>query len=211
MDYCSAADLYLFGLPRGALPNPGRLAAAVSTVSSTFTLDVHGFALNDVVSFRAEAGGSLPAPLVAGVEYFAIPVTESTFSVALTGGGSAVALVSAGARVIVNSPLPIGAAIAWASALIDDMLPAHVVPLVEPIPELVKMTCAELASGKLLTRAGTASKSLTEMAVAARKVLERWSKGVPLRNADAQSPANLAVGRSACVRDRRGWRRWGGL
>lgn len=209
MDYCAPADLYLFGLPRGALPNPGRLAAAVSASTDSITLDGHGFSLNDVVSFRAEASGALPSPLVAGTEYYAIPRTESTFAVAATSGGSAVDFTTAGTRVVVTSPLPIASAIAWASALIDDMLPAHVVPLVAPIPELVKMTCAELAAGKLMTRSGTASKSLTEMVLSARKVLERWAKGVPLRNAEAQPRANLAVGVTAVARDIRGWRAFG--
>lgn len=209
--YCAAADLYSFGLPRGAVSNPGRLAASVAAGSDALELDVHGFALNDPVMFRADAGGSLPEPLAEGVTYYAIPVTESAFSVAAAADGPAIDLTTAGENVVVIAPLPVDSAIAWASRVIDDMLPAHVVPLEEPIHELVKMTCAELAAGKLLARAGSASRSLTEMVDAARKRLERWAKGIPLRGADTPPPAGLAAGATAPYSDRRGWQRYGGL
>jgi hypothetical protein len=40
---------------------------------------VHGLSLNDLVSFRAEAGAPL-APLAEGTTYYAVPLTEATFS-----------------------------------------------------------------------------------------------------------------------------------
>lgn len=128
-DYCDPSDLYAHGVPRGAFPNPGRDVESVDATANTLTLGEHGYALNDPVSFRAEAGGSLPAPLAAGTTYYAIPDTGDTFSVAATEDGSAVNLTSAGERFVVIDPLPIGAAITWASQIIDDMLPAHVVPI----------------------------------------------------------------------------------
>lgn len=185
--------------------------ASVSAGANTFTLDVHGFDLDDPVRFRAEAGGSLPAPLAEGTEYYAIPITESTFAVAVAPAGAAIDLTTAGARIVVIAPLPILAAIAWASRLIDDMLPAHMVPLVEPLHELVRMTCAELAAGKLLGLRGAASKSLAEMVDAARKRLERWAKGVPLRGDDAPATANHATVATAAYADPRGWEKFGGL
>jgi hypothetical protein len=212
--YCAPADLYLFGLPRGAIQNPGRLAASVDASANSIALDVHGFDADDPVQFRAEAGGTLPTPLVAGVEYYADPLTDSTFRVAATPGGAAIDLTSVGSRVVVIAPLPILASIAWASRMIDDMLPAHVVPLEEPLHELVRMTCAELAAGKLLARTGSASKSLGEMVDAARKRLERWAKGVPLRGNDTPPPANLAASGATTVASRPdplGWNRFGGL
>jgi hypothetical protein len=210
-DYCSSSDLYSFGLPRGALPNPGRLVSSVSASDNTLTLDQHGYTLNDPVSFRAEAGGSLPSPLVAATTYYAISVSENEFSVSATVSGSAVDLTTSGSRIVVIAALPIASAISWASRIIDDMLPAHLVPLEAPIHELVVMTCAELAVGKLLARAGSASKSLSEMVDAARKRLERWAKGVPLRGENVPSPANLAVSATVPFLDPRGWGRFGGL
>lgn len=209
--YAVASDLYSHGLPRGSLPNPGRLAASVDVTSNTFALDQHGFSLNDPVTFRAESGGTLPTPLAPGVVYFAIPVTDDAFALSVTASGSSVDLTTAGARVLVIAPLPIASAISWASRVIDNMLPAHIVPLVAPIPEIVVMTCAELAAGKLLRRQGAESKSLGEIVDAATKRLERWAAGIPIRgDSTAQTPANLAARASIPFSDARGWSRFGG-
>lgn len=209
--YCDPADLYAFGLPRGALPNPGRLVASVSVADDAITLDGHGFESGDPVSFRAEAGGSLPAPLVAGTSYYALPITGDTFSVSATVGGSAVNLTTAGANTLAIAPRPIAAAITWSSRLIDDMLPAHVVPLTEPYHPLVRMTCAELSAGKLLGLQGAASKSLSEMIDAAHKRLARWAKGIPLRGDNVPTAAQKATSATVPYADRRGWNRHGGL
>lgn len=209
--YCSQADLYSFGLPRGGTPNPGRLASTVESDDDTIELDVHGFSLGDPVRLRAESGGALPAPLTAGATYYAVPVDESHFKLSATAGDGAIDFTADGTRVVVIAPLPIDAAILWASRIIDDMLPAHAVPLEEPYHELIIATCAELAAGKLLALRGSASKSLGEMIQYAQKRLERWGKGVPLRGANVPPAANLAVGTSAPHSDTRGWSRYGGL
>jgi hypothetical protein len=210
-DYCDPSDVYAHGFPRGSVPNPGRLVEDVSASADTLTLDQHGFALNDPVSFRVEAGGSLPAPLVAGTEYFAIPEGDDVFSVASVADGAAVNLTTGGSNFIAIAPLPMGAAIAWSSRMIEDMLPAHVVPLdADAIPEIVRMTCAELTAGKLAARAGSQSKSLTEIVDAAGKRLARWGKGVPIRGAVVPPSASLAASATLPFRDRRGWNRFGG-
>lgn len=209
--YCDPADLHDFGLPRGAVPNPGRLAGSVSAASNVVELEVHGFALNDAVTFRAEIGGVLSSPLVAGTTYYAIPLTEDTFSVAATVGGSAIDILTNGSGVIVITPLPILASISWASRLIDDMLPAHVVPLTAPYPAIVRMTCAELAAGKLVGSSGATSKSLTEMVDYAKTRLTRWAKGVPVRGDNAPKSANLSCTATLPYLDSRGWSRFGGI
>jgi len=204
--------LFSYGLPRGALANPARLAASVSASANAFSLDQHGFALNDQITVRADSlGGALPAPLVAGVTYYAIPLNASAFSVAATPGGAAIDLTTNGTRVLVTTPTPDAAAIAWATAIVDDMLPAHIVPLVAPYPPIVTMTVAELAVGKLVGITGSSSKSIGEMVDAARKRLERWSNGIPLRGENVPAHANTAVSATAPYRDCRGWSRWGGL
>ncbi len=207
-DYCAPADLHAHGLPRGALPNPGRNVQGAS--GNALVLGAHGFDAGDQVSFRAEAGGSLWTPLAAATTYYAIPVNEDSFSVAASAGGTALTLGGSGTRVIAIAPSPVAAAISWASRIIDDMLPAHLVPLVAPIHELVRMTCAELAAGKLAARQGSASKSLGEIVDAARKRLERWAKGIPLRGENVPERANLAASASVPYRDSRGWGRFGG-
>ncbi len=210
--YCTRADLYSFGLPRGTIPNPGRLLLSVDAGADRLLLGDHGFALNDPVSFRAELGGALPSPLVAGVQYFAIPVTDDLFQVSATSGGAAINLTTAGSEILVMSPLPVDSAIDWGKEAIDQVLIAHAVPLEAPYPPIVVMTNAELAAAKLGFFSGAGSKSLADMLASANTRLEKWAKGVPLRGANVKSDdrTNLAVSASVPYADRRGWSRFGG-
>lgn len=209
--YCEAADVYDFGVPRGSIPNAGRLVSSTSAGTDAFELDEHGFADDDPVIFRAEASGSLPSPIVAGTTYYALVLDAHRFAVAAVAGGVAIDLTTAGSRVLVLAPLPIDAAISWASRVIDDMLPAHVVPLTAPYPEIVRMTCAELAAGKLAARSGTTSSSLASILEGAMKRVERWARTIPIRGTNAPKSAGLACAVAVATRDPGGWRRWGGL
>lgn len=193
-DYCTAKDVYGLGIPRGAVPNPARLSPRVLASTDAITLDQHGFEADDPVTLRADAGGSLPAPLVEGTRYYVVPLTDSTFSLAATEGGAAIDFTTDGVRVLVIEQFPMPEAIAWASRVIDNMLPAHTVPVAVDSP-IVRMTAAELAAGKLAGRVGAQSKSLADMLVAAEKRIERWALGVPIKGGDADTPdpANLAV------------------
>lgn len=214
MSYCTVADLFANGLPRGALANPGRLVAGgggANVTTNALPLDQHGLSLNDQITLRAEGGASLPAPLVAGTTYYAIPINDGAFSVAAAPDGSAIDLTTPGARILVIVPIPYAAAIAAAEALINDMLPAHLVPLQPPYNPTIVLTCAELAIGKLLQGTGSASKSLGDMVDAARKRLERWSAGIPLRGANVPPAANVGVSATVPYVDVRGWSRFGGL
>jgi hypothetical protein len=211
VDYCVQADLYSFGLPRGSLPNPAHLAASTSVSLNAINLDQHGLALNDPITLRAESGGNLPAPLLEATRYYAIPLTDSAFCLAATADGSAIDLTSTGMHVLVIFPNPIAAAIRWASRIIDQAMVAHPVPLVAPLPEIVTLTCAELAAAKALGLSGGASKSLTDMAVAAQARIEKWAKGVPLRGDNRPPPANVAATASVPFRDSRGWNKFGGI
>ena len=212
--YCEESDLYDFGLPRGAVPNPGRLAEGASASTDAISLDMHGFALDDAVVFRADgANASLPAPLVEGTTYYAKPLSQFSFQVAATAGGAAIDLTTAGQYILVIAPLNIAAAIEWASTIVDDMLPSHVVPLESPYPRIVVMTCAELAFGKLAGRGGSASAALMKMVDEASKRITRWAQGVPLRGVNApDTHTNTAASASvSTVADPRGWSRYGGI
>jgi len=208
--YCLPSDLYLYGLPRGALASPGRLVEAVSTTDGTFELDAHGFADDTVVQFRTAGGGTLPTPIVAGTSYYVVAVDDWHFSVAASAGGSAIALTDEGTTFAVFAPLPITDAIAKASRMIDDMLPAHVVPLADPVADIIRMTAAELAASELLAMTGGASTSLTAVYDIARKRIERWARGVPVRGTNAPTSAQKAI-TSASSRPIPPWRRYGGI
>ncbi len=197
--YCTAAQLHEHGLPRGALPNPGRLLAVVYPATDTLELDEHGFPADAPLLFRAEEGGELPTGIDAGTTYYAIPLTDATFQVSLTEGGSAVDIMTEGSSVVVTAALPKQAAIEWASALVDDYLPAHAVPLEAPFPVTVVAITAELAIAKLAASAGQASASLGAVMERAQKQLERWGKGLPIRGAIVPTASNLSVVRSAAT------------
>lgn len=215
MPYCSPSDLYAFGVPRGATPNPGR--ALASAEDSVCTLDGHGFETGDEILFRPAGDGVMPAGLSAGVTYYAQADTEHTFRVRATAGGAAITFSDADDPLMVIAPLNREAAIAWADRMLDDMAPGQAVPFddvtlyPDGVPQIIRMTSAELAAGKLTAVTGGASRSLSEIVDAAVKRVERWSKGLPVRNTPDASRTNLAVATSAAFCDPRGWRRFGGL
>ncbi len=226
LSYCAASDLYTFGVPRGATPNPGRVLA--SAASNVCTLDVHGFETGDAILFRPAGDGVMPAGLSAGTTYYAQAETEHTFKVRATAGGSAITFTDADDPLMVIAPLDREAAIAWASRVIDDMSAGQAVPFDDAalypdgVPEIIRMTAAELAAGKLLAsagassasiapRTGAASRSLSEVVDAAVKRVERWAKGLPVRGTPADTRAQTAAVAVAPYVDRRGWSRFGGL
>lgn len=206
--YATQTDLYDFGLPRGALVNAGRLAQVDASLDA-FILDAHGFSADDPVSFRADAGGTLPTPIVAHTTYYAIALAPGLFQVAAAAGGSALT-IGAGNNVIAIAELPVTQVIEWASRIVDDMLPSHIVPFAAGnVPDIVRMTVAELAAGKLLHRSGSASATIMAMVDDAQKRLARWAKGVPLRGVG--NPSNLSVAAVATATDPTGWKEHGGL
>lgn len=208
-DYCSPSDVYDYGIPRGAVANPARPAVATAS-DNAIALDLHGFEADDPVELRAEAGGTLPAPLAANTTYYVVPLTDNAFSLAAIAGGAAINLTTDGESVVVIAPFPMAKAITFASRLVDDMLPMHVVELTAPYPAIVVQTTAELAAAKLAARSGGASKSLADTLDAASKRLARWSSGVPIRGENTPARAGLAGVPVAGTTDARGWCRWGG-
>lgn len=214
--YCEQRDLYDHGLPRGAIPNPARQIAGVHLDANAIEIDSHGLDLDTVVRFRADVGGDLPRPLVEGVSYYARPVDDSRFRVALglstdDPPGELVQLESCGYCPLMVLPLPIAAAISWGARVIDEAIPAHATELVEPYPEIIRTTNAELAAWKLGLTQGARSASLAEIVAATTERLKRWARGTPVRGAQAtQKPTNLAVAATRPYRDSRGWSEFGG-
>lgn len=213
--YCVRSDLHSFGLPRGTIPNPGRNVLSVDVATNAMALGDHEFATGDPLVFRAEMGGSMPAPLIAGTRYYAIALTDGAFQVSATQSGAAIDLTTAGSELLVSSPLPIDESIAWGAAIIEQALVAHAVPLTAPFPPIVVMTNAELAAAKLGLFSGGTAKSLTDLMASATARLQEWAKGLPVRgtNTAPGERTNLAASAPASVSvcDRRGWGRWGAL
>lgn len=204
--YCVRADLYKYGFPRGLLANPARRCASVNTTTNALELDGHGFETDTPVLFRAEGSGSLPSPLVAGTTYYAIRVTDSSFKVSATEGGAAIDLTTAGASVAVATPLPFDDVIEFYSRWADGFLPANAVPLGRDnaVPIIVVGLVAELSAKKLLLMAGQSSQSMDAQELSAKAQLERFAKGVPIRDENATASTNLAYSESVSS-DSRGW------
>ncbi|HEU4431452.1 MAG TPA: hypothetical protein VFT98_22015 [Myxococcota bacterium] len=203
--YCQPDDLYRYAVPPGSFPNPGRLVAAVDTATDILTLDGHGLRADAEILFRAEAGGSLPAPLVAGTTYYAIVLTDATFKVAATAGGAAINLTTAGVNVIMIAELPFVEKIEMASAEVDE-LTGHPTPLDPPYPVSVIAYTAMRAADLMLLHTGQAPSVLgEEQRAIMREQRAAWRKGIPIRGAVVPPSANLAVTGSASSSDPRGW------
>lgn len=211
VDYCTERDVYEHGAPRGSVPNEARLIpeGKIDPATNTISIDGHGFLLGDEVVFRAEAGGTMPAPLVALTTYYARPVDAFRFEVAAAPGGPAIDLTTAGSRVLVFSEPPISAAISWASGVVEENIPAHVVPLVAPFPRTVVHVTAELAAGKFALRGGATSEALGKIVEAAQKRLASWAKHIPIRGDNAPPQASLSA--AVAAQSSNPWRRHGGL
>lgn len=209
--YCTQADLHAYGLPRGSFSNPGRLVHAVSLSLSAFELGDHEFVDGDAVVLRAEAGGSVPSPLASGTTYYVLVIDSNRFRLSAAVGGSPITLLSSGSGIIVGSDLPYAGAIQWASRMIDDMIPAALVPLSAPYSEIVVMTAAELACGKLGFFTGVGGSSLSQTLDFCQKRLARWAKGVPIRGTSAPTPAHLAVSSTSLGQYQPAWNRYGGI
>lgn len=204
--YATRSDLYDYGFLRGNVSNPGRLCASVLAATDTFELDGHGLSLNTPIITRAEPGGTLPAPLVAGATVYAIPVNDQTFKVAATAGGPAIDLTTDGDQVIVATPLPVDKVLAYWSRIVDSALPAHAVPFDPPYPDMVVATVAKLAAAELQIMAGQSSLSLTEVRAEQMALLQQWAKGGTIRDSRAGAATDVAYSESVDV-DPRGWGR----
>jgi hypothetical protein len=205
--YATRKDVYRYGLARGTIGTPARLCDSASISAETITLDDHGFEDDDELLFRAADTGSLPGPLSASTVYYAKRVSDSTFQVAATAGGAAINLTSAGSSFFVMTALPIDDVLEFYSRFVDAFLPAHAVPLEEPYPIVVTAIVAELAARKLQLLSGQTSESMAQVELAAKAQLERWAKGIPLRDAAATAATNKAVVETvgSSVSDPRGW------
>ena len=199
--YATRRDVYTYGLPRGALGNPGRLVASSIAATDSIELIEHGFDTDDAVTFRATDGGVLSSPLVAGTVYYAIPLTDSTFQVSATPSGSAIDLTTDGVSMVVSIDLPFDQLLEYYSRFVDGFLPAHAVPLTAPYPVTVVAIVATLVAKKAQILSGLISESMRDTELSAKAQLERWATGIPARDAAVTTvPTNLSVVKANCDR-----------
>jgi hypothetical protein len=209
--YAAQSDVYKYGLPRGALGNPGRLVDSALAATSVVTLCEHSFATGDAVTFRVTQGGTMAAPLVAGTTYYVLYLTDSTFQVSATPNGSAITLTSDAVSMLVSADLPFDDVLEFYSRFVDGFLPAHVIPLPTPYPITIVAIVAELTAKKIQILSGMKSGSMDESEIAAGAQLKRYAAGLPVRDAATTTqPANLSVVRADRRENVIGWGRlWG--
>ncbi len=191
--YATQSDVYRYGLPRGSLGNPGRLAESSLASTSTITLSEHGFTTGDTITLRATTGGTLSAPLVAGTSYFVLRANDSAFQVS-SNGVTPITLTTDGISMMIAADLPFGDVLEYYSRFVDGFLPAHAVPLQTPYPITVVAIVASLSARRLQILSGVMSESMKDEELSAKAQLERWAKGIPARDAASSTkPTNLTI------------------
>lgn len=193
--YVTENDVYSYALPRGSLGNPGRIVDSALASNSVITLSEHGYQTGTPITFNVTQGGLLASPLVAGTEYFAIYLTDSTFQVSATLNGPPITLTANAVSMIVQTDLPWAQVCEFYSRFADSFLPAEAVPLQAPYPISVVGVVAQLVARRMQILSGTTSASMEEVEASAAKQLERFAKnGLPVRDAaTAQVQTNLSV------------------
>jgi len=204
--YCSSSDVYTW-IPRGSVQSPALSVASIATGSEIVTIDGHGLDTGDAVVFRAEAGGTMPSPLVAGTTYYAIRLTDATLQVSATVGGAPVNITTQGENVVLVVELPWARWIAQASNEIECLLPAHVVPITGTVPEIVRTYTAGLVAQRALAYCGVSLPPGFEQRIAqVMTELSQWRKtGATIRGAVVPTASNLAIVSSRTSTDLRGW------
>lgn len=177
----------------GEIAGSSRLVESALAATDVLTLDGHGFETDDPITVRATEGGALSAPLVEGTIYFAIRLTNGTFSLAATTGGSAINLTTDATSMVVTRDPAYDDVIEYYSRFCDGYIPANLVPLQQPIPVTVKTIVARLSGKALMNIDGKSSAIVEAEELLAQKQLERWALGLPIREATATGPSNLAV------------------
>ncbi len=192
----------------GTMPSPSSLVASSVAGTDVVTLDGHGFETGDALLLRAVDQGVLSAPLVDGTTYYAIRLSDSTFKVAATSTGAAIDLTSTGIEMVVSRPLEFDYWIGFYSRWADTSLPGHLVPMgrVHAVPSVVEGIVADLVAKRMFNVSGQASDTLKQMEIDSSAQLARFAKGLPIRDANATAPANLAVASTlVSSSDARGW------
>ncbi|HXG69993.1 MAG TPA: hypothetical protein VNJ04_05190 [Gemmatimonadaceae bacterium] len=193
-------------LPLGSITSSAGIAASSLQGSDAITYDGHGLETGDPVTVRALEGGSLSAPLVEGTIYYAIRLSGARFKLSAALGGLPLDLTTDAVSMFVVREPSFDQQIEFYSRWADAFLPAHLVPLTEPIHPFVRGIVADLAAKRMLNIAGQESAILTETELASKAQLERFVKGLSLRGAPATASSNMAVTTSlSATTDSRGW------
>jgi hypothetical protein len=215
--YCTKDDA-LNWVTHGSVTNPRRTIAAVHTDTDTLVVDDHRLKTGyDVQIWLPRNGaGEMAEPLIEGTVYYAIRLSDSTFQVAATPADAAAAnpidITSEGCDMKLVAQIPWDAYIEGRSAKLDEQAIGNAFPLAEgePVPIVVRDLVSIQVLGDAMRFVGDTDVDLSEEQERARKELEIWATGKPLRAKEAPAPTNTAVSGprlSGSAADSRGWSR----
>lgn len=215
--YCTRDDA-LAWVTQGAVTNPRRVIAAVNTDTDTLALDDHRLKTGYEAQLwlPRNGAGEMAEPLIEGTVYYAIRLSDSTFQIAATpadaAAGSQIDITSEGCDMKLVAQIPWDAYIEGRSAKLDEQAIGNAFPLAdgEPVPIVVRDLVSIQVLGDAARFVGSTDIDLSEEQERARKELEVWAKGKPLRAKEAPAPTNTAISGprlSGSATDSRGWRR----
>lgn len=201
--YCSVEDVFRYATSRGGMSNAALEVSSVSVTDNALTVEGHNLELDAKLEAVAFPGGFLPAPLLTGVTYFAIPdaAVESRLRLAATAGGPAIDLTSSGSmfglRVSIRETIM--ANIKAASQRLHRFLPAHAVPLtvdgLGKYPETARHMTAVWAAHATFIVLGQRNLLVKEEAESLFSEARLLLAGVGIRDTKQLSnSANVAIG-----------------
>jgi hypothetical protein len=204
--YCTRGDVN--GLASaGEIEGASRVAFSALASTDVITLNGHGLETDQPLMVRAAEGGTLPAPLSEDTTYYAIRISNAKFKLAAAPAGAAINLTTDGASVVVVKEPPYDAVIEEWSRWADGFLPAHVVPLANPLSDeyaLIRRLVAKLSAYELFRLDGKRSETFEAVKLDAVKAFDRFGKGIPVR-VTTGARANLAATITTTAADTRGW------
>jgi hypothetical protein len=215
--YCTRDDA-LGWVNQGAVTNPRRTIAAVYTDTDTLAIDDHRLKTGYVVQLwlPRNGAGEMAEPLIEGTVYYAIRLSDSTFQVAATPAdaatGNPIDITTEGCDMKLVAQIPWDAYIEGRSAKLDEQAIGNAFPLAEgaAVPIVVRDLVSIQVLGDAARFVGSTDIDLSEEQERARKELEIWATGKPLRAKEAPASTNTAVSGpplSGSAADSRGWRR----
>lgn len=192
---CTHEDVFRYGLPRGAVSQPGRVLSGVNVADNYLELGSHNLQLDTPVALHAPDGGRVPAPIPEATTLFAIPVYEDRLRLALVRsdapGYAPIVLADVGAgRVLLSvSLLPqldafIGFYSQWAITNTPGNGPftgvdANAAPA--DVPDELRMLVAVRAGAAFLRAVGKSIPTVFEQEAQLLRDWARMQRGVSMR------------------------------
>jgi hypothetical protein len=202
MAYAIRSDLYLYGVPRGALVAQGLRTDRALASDDLIAIGGHGFETGDAVVVRVDSGSTLPVPLTDGMTVYVIRINDQELKLATSAlnaqMGTPIDLTADLIGTMVLAPSLDAAVDAiledWARA-IDDKIP-HLIPLTPPYPTRVVSINARGAAYDVLGLLGRRNDSTLALKLDALRDLDRYASGISIQDSRATEEEQLAIGSS---------------